>query len=78
MIWPEALQELIEEFIEIEDKFEKLEVLMDFSSEVIELPSDEWNESNRVESPQCMLVFKELLSRPVSRNPKMESGSGRF
>ena len=52
MIWPEAIQELIEEFIEIEDKFEKLEVLMDFSSEVIELPPGEWNESNRVHGCQ--------------------------
>ena len=44
MKWPDALQEIIDEFKEIEDQFEKLEILMDFSSEVDELPTSDWND----------------------------------
>ena len=35
MTWPPAIQEIIEEFQDIEDQFEKLEVLMDFSSQLL-------------------------------------------
>ena len=52
MSWPAALQELVDEFVEIDDQFEKLEVVMDFSKEVIELPFEEWNENNRVHGCQ--------------------------
>ena len=50
MSWPASIQGIIQEFQEIEDKFERLEVLMDFSSEVDELPVEEWNDSNLVKS----------------------------
>ena len=46
MSWPKAVQDIIDEFQDIEDQFERLEVLMDFSEEVEELPVSEWNENN--------------------------------
>ena len=52
MSWPAALQEVIDDFVEIDDQFEKLEVVMDFSNEVVELPIEEWSESNRVHGCQ--------------------------
>ena len=52
MTWPAALQEMVDDFVEIDDQFEKLEVVMDFSSKVVELPVEEWDESNRVHGCQ--------------------------
>ena len=54
MSWPASIQEIIEEFQDIEDQFERLEVLMDFSSEVDELPVEEWNDSNLVRGCQSV------------------------
>ena len=54
MTWPDSIQEIIEEFQEIDDQFERLEVLMDFSSEVDELPVEEWNDSNLVKGCQSI------------------------
>ena len=54
MTWPTSIQEIIEEFQEIEDQFERLEVLMDFSSEVDELPVEDWNDSNLVKGCQSI------------------------
>ena len=54
MTWPDSIQEIIEEFQEIEDQFERLEVLMDFSSEVDELPVEDWNDSNLVKGCQSI------------------------
>ena len=54
MTWPDAIQEIIDEFQEIDDQFERLEVLMDFSSEVTELPFEEWNDSNLVKGCQSI------------------------
>ena len=54
MTWPASIQEIIEEFQDIEDQFERLEVLMDFSSEVDELPVEDWNESNLVRGCQSI------------------------
>jgi len=54
MTWPDAIQEIIDEFQEIDDQFERLEVLMDFSSEVNELPFEEWNDSNLVKGCQSI------------------------
>ncbi len=54
MTWPASIQEIIEEFQEIEDQFERLEVLMDFSSEVDELPVEDWNDSNLVKGCQSI------------------------
>jgi cysteine desulfuration protein SufE len=54
MNWSPAIQGLIEEFQEIESKFEKLETLMDFADELVPLPVEEWNESNLVRGCQSI------------------------
>ena len=54
MSWPKAVQDIIDEFQDIEDQFERLEVLMDFSDEVDELPVSEWNEDNLVKGCQSI------------------------
>ena len=54
MTWPPALQEVIDEFTEIEDAMERLEILMDFADEVDELPGEEWSEENRVKGCQSI------------------------
>ena len=54
MTWPASIQEIIEEFQEIEDQFERLEVLMDFSSEVDELPVEDWSDANLVRGCQSI------------------------
>jgi sulfur transfer protein SufE len=52
MTWPPALQEVIDEFSEIEDAMERLEVLMDFAEEVDELSEEEWSDENLVKGCQ--------------------------
>lgn len=54
MTWSPALQEIIDEFVEIEDAMERLEVLMDFADEVDELPSDEWSDENLIKGCQSI------------------------
>ena len=54
MTWPPALQEVIDEFAEIEDAMERLEVLMDFADEVDELPGEEWSDENLVKGCQSI------------------------
>ena len=54
MNWPVRVQDLIEEFQDIEDKFERLEFLMDYSSEVDELSPDLWAPSNQVKGCQSI------------------------
>ena len=54
MTWPSSIQEIIDEFQEIEDQFERLEVLMDYADEVDELPFDEWSDSNLVRGCQSV------------------------
>jgi len=48
MTYPEALQELVEEFQAIEDKRERLEMLFELADEVVELPNDQWDDEIRV------------------------------
>lgn len=52
MTYPEALQELVEEFQAIDDKRERLEMLFELADEVVELPQDQWNEDTRVKGCQ--------------------------
>ena len=52
MTYPEALQELIDEFQSVEDKRERLEMLFELADEVVELPQDQWNEQTRVRGCQ--------------------------
>ena len=54
MSWPVAIQELIEEFQDIDEQFERLEVLMEFSEEVEELPVESWNNHNLVRGCQSI------------------------
>ena len=50
--YPTALQELIEEFQEIEDKRERLEYLFELADEVNEFPTSQWNDVTRVRGCQ--------------------------
>lgn len=52
MTYPVALQELVEEFQAVDDKRERLEMLFELANEVIELPSENWNEQTRVRGCQ--------------------------
>ena len=48
MNYPQALQELIDEFAEIDDKMEILEYVYDLSEEVVEFPIANWSEKTRI------------------------------
>ena len=50
--YPEALRELVEEFQEVEDKRERLEMLFELAEEIMELPPEEWSEQTRVRGCQ--------------------------
>ena len=52
MTYPEALTELIEEFQEVEDKMERLEMVFELSEEVDFLDIENWNDSTRVRGCQ--------------------------
>ena len=79
MNWPDSIQEIIEEFQEIEDQFERLEVLMDFAEEVDELPVEEWNDSNLVRGCQSVAhievsIRDELVWMRAAADAKMVQG----
>ncbi|MBG45129.1 MAG: cysteine desulfuration protein SufE [Euryarchaeota archaeon] len=79
MNWPDSIQEIIEEFKEIEDQFERLEVLMDFAEEVDELPVEDWNDSNLVRGCQSVAhievsVREELVWMRAAADAKMVQG----
>ena len=48
----EALQEVIQELAEIEDRMERFEFIFDLAEGVPELPMDDWTEDNRVKGCQ--------------------------
>ena len=48
----EALQEVIQELAEIEDRMERFEFIFDLAEDVPELPMDDWTEGNRVKGCQ--------------------------
>ena len=48
----EALEEILDEFEEIEDRMEKFEFLHDLSNELNQLPTEEWTESTRIHGCQ--------------------------
>ncbi len=50
--YPEALQELVEEFQEVDDKRERLEMLFELAEEVVELPTSQWSDETRVRGCQ--------------------------
>ena len=79
MTWPDSIQEIIVEFQEIEDQFERLEVLMDFAEEVDELPVNEWNDSNLVRGCQSVAhievnIRDELVWLRAAADAKMVQG----
>ena len=50
--YPAALQELIEEFQEVADKRERLEMVFELADEVMILPDDQWSDDTRVRGCQ--------------------------
>ena len=52
MTYPTALQELIVEFQEVDDKRERLEMLFELADEVVELSQDQWSDATRVRGCQ--------------------------
>ena len=52
MTYPEALTELIEEFQEVEDKMERLEMVFDMADEVVPFPHEQWSSQTKVQGCQ--------------------------
>ena len=50
--YPAALQELIEEFQEVADKRERLEMVFELADEVMLLPADQWTDATRIRGCQ--------------------------
>jgi len=50
--YPEALQELIEEFKEVADKRERLEMVFELADEIMLLPTNEWSDDTRIRGCQ--------------------------
>ena len=52
MTYPEELSELIEEFQEIDDKMERLEMVFDLADEVIPFPPEQWTQASKIQGCQ--------------------------
>lgn len=52
MTYPEELAELIEEFQDIDDKMERLEMVFDMADEVIPFPPEHWTQATKVQGCQ--------------------------
>ncbi|MDA9828199.1 SufE family protein [Candidatus Poseidoniaceae archaeon] len=52
MTYPADLAELIEEFQEVEDKMERLEMVFDMADEVIPFPPEQWTAISKVQGCQ--------------------------
>ena len=72
MNYSSELSELIEEFQEIEDKMERLEMVFDLADEVNLLPIDQWSEATRVHGCQSEAHVKVEL---VDSNVNFQSGA---
>jgi len=72
MNYSSELIELIEEFQEIEDKMERLEMVFDLADEVNLLPIDQWSEATRVHGCQSEAHVKVEL---VDSNVNFQSGA---
>ena len=72
MNYSAELSELIEEFQEIEDKMERLEMVFDLADEVNLLPIDQWSDSTRVHGCQSEAHVKVEL---VDSNVNLQSGA---
>ena len=79
MTWPKSIQDIIDEFQEIDEQFERLEILMDFAKEVDELPVEDWNEQNLVKGCQSIAhievnIRDDLVSMRAAADAKMVQG----
>ena len=72
MNYSSELSELIEEFQEIEDKMERLEMVFDLADEVNLLPIDQWSETTRVHGCQSEAHVKVGL---VDSNVNFQAGA---
>ena len=72
MNYSSELSELIEEFQEIEDKMERLEMVFDLADEVNLLPIDQWSDSTRVHGCQSEAHVKVEL---VDSNVNLQCGA---
>lgn len=72
MNYSAELSELIEEFQEIEDKMERLEMVFDLADEVNLLPIAQWSEATRVHGCQSEAHVKVEL---VDSNVNFQSGA---
>ena len=72
MNYSSELIELIEEFQEVEDKMERLEMVFDLADEVNLLPIDQWSEATRVHGCQSEAHVKVEL---VDSNVNFQSGA---
>tara|TARA_B100000161_G_C33495817_1_gene389218 strand:+ start:465 stop:875 length:411 start_codon:yes stop_codon:yes gene_type:complete len=72
MNYSAELSELIEEFQEIEDKMERLEMVFDLADEVNLLPIDQWSETTRVHGCQSEAHVKVEL---VDSNVNFQAGA---
>ncbi len=67
MTYSSELVELIEEFKEIDDKMERLEMVFDLSDEVNLLPIEQWTDSTRVHGCQSEAHVKvEIIDSNVN------------
>ena len=72
MNYSAKLSELIDEFQEIEDKMERLEMVFDLADEVNLLPIDQWSDSTRVHGCQSEAHVRVKL---VDSNVNFQSGA---
>ena len=72
MNYSSELSELIDEFQEIEDKMERLEMVFELADEVNLLPIEQWSEATRVHGCQSEAHVKVEL---VDSNVNFQSGA---
>ncbi|MGB0474451.1 MAG: SufE family protein [Candidatus Poseidoniaceae archaeon] len=72
MNYSSELSKLIEEFQEIEDKMERLEMVFDLADEVNLLPIEQWSEATRVHGCQSEAHVKVEL---VDSNVNFQAGA---
>ena len=72
MTYSEELNELIEEFQEIDDKMERLEMVFDLADEVNLLPIDQWTDATRVNGCQSEAHVKVEI---IDSNVRFYSGA---
>ncbi|DAC38162.1 MAG TPA: SufE family protein [Candidatus Poseidoniaceae archaeon] len=61
----EALQEVIEELADIEDRMERFEFIFDLAEEVLDLPVEAWTDENRVKGCQSQAHLEIRLDNGV-------------